>query len=111
MADGKHGKERQSSLSVRQKTILQTLAQMAPRPVTLAVISEKLGVSSRTVLREMPAIEKWLTDNDFRFSRKPGIGMMIEEENENLELIQELLEMENITPMYNRQERRRHILV
>ncbi len=110
MADGKHGKERQSSLSVRQKTILQTLAQMAPRPVTLAVISEKLGVSSRTVLREMPAIEKWLTDNDFRFSRKPGIGMTIEEENENLELIRELLEMENITPMYNRQERRRHIL-
>lgn len=110
MADGKHGKERHSSLSVRQKTILQTLAQMAPRPVTLAVISEKLGVSSRTVLREMPAVEKWLTDNDFRFSRKPGIGMTIEEENENLELIRELLEMENITPMYNRQERRRHVL-
>ncbi len=110
VADGKQKKERQSSLSVRQKAVLQMLAQTAPRPVTLAAISEKLGVSSRTVLREMPAVEKWLTDNDFRFSRKPGIGMAIEEQDENLGLIRELLEMENIIPMYNRQERRRHIL-
>ena len=86
------------------------LAQMAPKPVTLAALSEKLGVSSRTVFREMPVIEQWLSDNDFRFSRKPGVGVAIEEEKENLELIRELLEMENIIPMYNRQERRRHIL-
>ena len=98
------------TLSARQKMIIQTLVQMAPGSVTLSAISEKLGVSSRTVFREMPVIERWLSDNDFQFSRKPGIGMAINEGTDNLNLIRELLEIENIIPMYSRQERRRHLL-
>ena len=97
-------------LSKRQKTIIQMLTRMAGKPVTIATISEKLGVSSRTVLREMPVIERWLDDNDFRFVRKPGVGLTVSEDAESLALLEELLEVQDIVPMYSRQERRRQIL-
>lgn len=105
-----NSKNHNAALSKRQKAIIQLLVQMNTRPVTVSAISEKLGVSSRTILREVPVIEKWMTDNDFHFVRKPGVGLSIAEDPENLRLIQELLEVEQILPMYGRQERRRQIL-
>ncbi len=99
-----------ASLSRRQKSIIQLLIQMNAKPLTVSAISEKIGVSSRTILREMPVIEKWMTDNDFHFVRKPGVGLSIAENPENLQLIRELLDVEQILPMYSRQERRRQIL-
>lgn len=107
-ASDKKGKH--APLSKRQKTIIQMLTKMAGKPVTIATISEKLGVSSRTVLREMPMIERWLDDNDFQFVRKPGVGLTVNEDAEHLALIEELLDVQDIVPMYSRQERRRQIL-
>lgn len=98
------------ALSGRQKLIIQMLVQMNSRPVTVAAVSEKLGVSSRTVLREIPQIEKWLEENDFHFIRKTGVGLQIQESPEHLELISELLEIENVIPLYSRDERRRRLL-
>lgn len=97
-------------LSKRQKSIIQMLVQMHEGPVTVNAISEKLNVSSRTVLRDMPGIEEWLEENDFNFIKKPGVGLQIMESQEQLELIGELLEVENIIPMYSRDERRRQLL-
>ena len=104
------GRKRRAALTTRQKMIIQMLVRMASEPVTVSAISEKLNVSSRTVLREMPVIERWFRDNDFRFVRKPGVGLMIEEDSEQLVLIRELLEMEDIVPSFSRQERRRQLL-
>ena len=101
---------KRATLTTRQKSIIRILTRMDGRPITVAVISEKLGVSTRTILREVPAIEKWMSDNDFNFDRKPGVGMLVGEAPETLRFIEELLDADNLVPMYSRQERRKHIL-
>lgn len=110
MADISKGGERRKGLSERQKKILQMLVKMAPKPVTVSVISERLNVSSRTILRDVSVLERWMEENDFHFSSKPGVGLAIHEDADQLQLIGELLEAEDIAPMYGRQERRRQIL-
>ncbi len=110
MANINKGGEKRKSLSERQKKILQILVKMAPNPVTVSVISERLSVSSRTILRDVAVLEKWMDENDFRFSSKPGVGLAIHEDAEQLQFIGELLEAEDGAPMCGRQERRRQIL-
>lgn len=98
-------------LTSRQKAIIQILTKFtASRPVTVAMISEMMGVSSRTILREIPHIEQWMTQNDFHFIRKPGVGLILDESVENQKLILELLEVESIPKEYTKEERRRRIL-
>lgn len=97
-------------LTSRQRAIIETIAKMDGKPVPIGAISEKLEVSSRTVLRELPAIERWLEENDFTFTRKPGVGLSIEEAPENLQLLRELLGIEQVQTTYSQSERRRQIL-
>ncbi len=110
MGEAEKDKKRRGFLSKRQKSIIYMLLQMNAEPITVAAISEKLGVSSRTILRELPAIEQWLSDNDFVFSRKPGIGLLIDEKQENRQLIEELLSAEDVIPLFGKKERSRQIL-
>lgn len=102
--------KKERNLSKRQKSIIRMMVQMKGNPITVAAISEKLNVSSRTVLREMPTVEKWLSDNDFRFVRKRGMGMAIEETPENLALVEELLTIEKDVVRYSKDDRRTRIL-
>lgn len=83
---------KQSGLTKRQKTIIQMLAQFTfSNPVTVQVISEKLKLSSRTILRELPKIEEWMEENDFHMIRKPRVGIYIDEDASNRALILELV--------------------
>jgi len=104
------GRKGRNSLSSRQREIIKILIEMESETTTVAAVSERLGVSSRTVLREMPVIEQWLLENDFHFSRKHGVGLSIQETPEHLDLIRELLELEGVRHMYSRDERKRWIL-
>lgn len=100
-----------NKLTSRQKDIIQILTKFtASRPVTVSMISEMLGVSSRTILREIPRVEQWLTQNDFHFIRKPGVGLILDENVENQKLILELLEIESVQKDYSKEDRRRRIL-
>ncbi|MDO4175723.1 MAG: transcription antiterminator, partial [Eubacteriales bacterium] len=100
-----------NKLTSRQKHIIQILTKFtASRPVTVSMISEMLGVSSRTVLREIPHVEQWLAQNDFHFIRKPGVGLILDENVENQKLILELLEIESVQKDYPKEDRRRRIL-
>jgi len=83
---------------------------MAGKPVPVGAISEKMGISSRTVLRELPAIEQWLDENDFTFIRKPGVGLAIVETPDTLKLLEELLDAEQVQTTCTQRERRRQIL-
>ena len=107
---GPVNKKEKQSLSKRQKEIIRTLVQMKGRPVTTAAISEKLSVSNRTVLRELPSVEKWLDENDFHFVRKRGTGVAIVEDSENLALVEELLHIEKEAMHYSKDDRRGRIL-
>lgn len=101
-----------TNLTSRQKAIIEILTKFtAANPVTVSAISEKLKLSSRTILREMPKIEKWLSDNNFKFIRKPGVGLVLDESLENQKRILELLEIENIEKEYSKDERRKYILI
>ena len=84
---------KESGLTKRQKVIIQMLAQFTfSNPVTVQAISEKLKLSSRTILRELPKIEEWMQKNDFHMVRKPRVGIYLEENEENRALILELVE-------------------
>lgn len=97
-------------LTARQRSIIDIIAKMNGNAVSISAISEKLGVSSRTVLRELPDIEKWFDENDFKFVRKPGVGLSIDEEPEDIQLIEELLNMEKVQTDRSKRERRRQLL-
>ncbi len=103
-------RKNKTSLSRRQKQIIRILAQTAAKPVTVSAVAEKLEVSSRTILRELPRIEDWMSENDFRFIRKTGVGLQILESTENLELIRELLAVEQTKKVLGKEERRRRLL-
>ncbi len=100
-----------NSLTSRQKSIIKILTKFtAGKPITVSAISEKLSLSSRTVLREMVHVEKWLTDNKFNFVRKPGVGLILQENvNENIRLIN-MLENEEPQNEYTKEQRRSKIL-
>lgn len=97
-------------LTSRQRSIIEILAGMNGKPTPIGAISEKLNVSSRTVLRELPTIEQWLDENDFTFTRKPGVGLAIEENEEHIQLLKELLGITQVKTSYSQHERRRQIL-
>lgn len=102
---------KKKKLMSRQKQIIQILTKSTNKnPITISTIAEILNVSSRTVLREMPKIEKWLDENGFNFIKKPGVGLIIDESLENQQLILELLEVENVQKEYSKEERKRIIL-
>ncbi|MDO4617235.1 MAG: PRD domain-containing protein [Lachnospiraceae bacterium] len=103
-------KKTKTSLSRRQKQIIQILLQSAEKPVTVTAIAERLKVSSRTILRELPLIENWMNENDFQFIRKTGVGLQIAEHQENLELIRELLSLEKTAMVLGKEERRRRLI-
>ncbi len=103
-------KKERKTLSKRQKAIISVLVQMGGQPVTLSAISEKLSVSSRTILRELSVVEEWMSENDFRFVRKRGTGVALEETPENLALVEELLDIEKETIHYSKDDRRARIL-
>ncbi|MCQ2491622.1 MAG: BglG family transcription antiterminator [Lachnospiraceae bacterium] len=84
---------KKTKLSKRQKTIIQMLARFtSSNPVTVQAISEKLNLSSRTILRELPKIEEWMEQNDFNLVKKPRVGIYLDENQEQRNLILELLE-------------------
>lgn len=99
-------------LTSRQKSIIQILVKSTiNNPVTILKIAEKLELSSRTVLREMPKVEEWLHENEFKFIKKPGVGLVIDENLESRQFILELLDMENVEKDYSKEQRKKMILI
>lgn len=109
MSPSKENKK--NGLTARQKAIIEILTKFtATNPVTISTISEKLKLSSRTILREMPEIERWLSENEFKFIRKPGVGLVLEESLENQKKILKLLDVEVIEKTYSKEQRRKFLL-
>ncbi len=73
--------------------------------ITVNDIAEKLSVSSRTILREMPQVEKWLKYNQFKFIKKPGVGLLLDEDLEGKNRLQKLLDGYYVEKDYKPEER------
>lgn len=69
-------------LSPNGNRLIRKLAELPPVWFTAAALAESIGVSRRTVLRELPGIEKWLHAAGFRFERSPGQGVRLDENEE-----------------------------
>ena len=111
MSLSKGNTNKKMGLTARQKAIIEILTKFtATNPVTISTISEKLKLSSRTILREMPDIERWLSENNFKFIRKPGVGLVLEESLENQKKILKLLDVETVQKVYSKEQRRKFLL-
>lgn len=96
-------------LTPRADKIIRILLRFSPdSPVTIGIISEELGISDRSVQRELPTVEKWMKHNGFCFVRKRSVGLLINETPERLEELASLLDekdMNSSAPADNRPER------
>ncbi|MDO4323418.1 MAG: transcription antiterminator [Lachnospiraceae bacterium] len=99
-------------LTSRAEKIIRILARFPQdHPVTISVISEELGVSDRSVQRELPIVEKWLTGHGFDFSRRRSVGLVLHEPEGRKKALIALLD-ENTTadiPADDRRERQRQV--
>ncbi|MGO0905103.1 BglG family transcription antiterminator [Clostridioides difficile] len=98
---------KKKKITSRQKKIILMIVENSKKniPITVSEIAGELELSSRTVLRDMSGIEKWFDENDFNFVKKPGVGLILEENIENQNFVIELLEEEKIEKEYSKEER------
>ena len=102
---------KRKKISSRQKEIILMLAQNpSNKPITISEVAQQLNISTRTVLRDMSSIENWLDENDFKFVKKPGVGIYLDETLDSKQFIIELLQEEKIEKSYTKEERKRFIL-
>ncbi|MEG6586351.1 BglG family transcription antiterminator [Dendrosporobacter sp. 1207_IL3150] len=66
-----------NKVNLRVKNILQRLCSQ-PDYITISSIAKDVGVSAKTVLREMDEVERWLEANACSLSKKTGLGIKIE---------------------------------
>lgn len=96
-------------LTPRAEKIIRILLRFSPdSPVTIGIISEELGVSDRSVQRELPTVEKWMKHNGFCFVRKRSVGLLIKEPANKLKELEALLDEKDTgssAPADNRPER------
>lgn len=97
-------------LTERQKNIILMIPGRDKNPITISKIAEDLGLSARTVKRDIISVESWFDLNDFKLSKKPGVGLFVDEDDEMISLIRELLEVENIKKLYAKEDRVKFIL-
>lgn len=74
-------------------------------------LAEKIGVSKRTVQREMEYIGNSIAPYEVEFRSKTGIGVWLEGEEEKKKRLYEHLTKENVPDVTNRMERRKRLIL
>ncbi len=96
-------------LSANGSRLLRKLSELPPVWFTAAALAESIGVSRRTVMRELPGMEKWLEAAGFHLIRSPGQGVRLEEGAGRRAELRALLDSKQIVP--SRSERIDQLLV
>lgn len=76
---------------------------------TTAALAETIGVSRRTVLRELPAVEQWMQAAGAHFVRNPGKGLLLDEAPERRDALRTQLNSGDRKKL-SRAERRQQLL-
>ncbi len=76
---------------------------------TTAALAESIGVSRRTVLRELPAVEQWMQAAGAHFVRNPGKGLLLDEASERRDALRTQLNSGDRKKL-SRAERRQQLL-
>ncbi|MFR2288815.1 MAG: hypothetical protein ACLS69_03225 [Butyricicoccus sp.] len=67
------------SLTANGQKLIDRLLTLPQGWVTAVMLAESIGVSRRTVLRELPSVEQWIAAAGYRFVRSPGQGLLLDE--------------------------------
>ncbi|MFZ5969414.1 MAG: BglG family transcription antiterminator [Bacillota bacterium] len=97
------------NISSRTKQIIQILCQQKDY-TTVETIGNQLDVSSRTILRELPSVEKWLSANGFELETKKGTGVRLNEGEKERKEILHLLNSEKVEKSFTPEERQNIML-
>ncbi len=81
-------------LTRRAEDIIRILIRFPQdNPVTTAMISEELNISSRSIQRELPGVEQWLAAEGYRFVRKRSVGLLLDEPDSRRKELLALLDL------------------
>ncbi|MBL4934450.1 BglG family transcription antiterminator [Clostridium sp. YIM B02515] len=91
----------QIKITLRQKEILEKICSEY-KYITISKIAEGLSISARTVLRELPNIDKWLEPYNCCLDKKSGLGIRLngsmEARRDVLDNLEEEKELKSYTP-------------
>ncbi len=93
-----------TKINLRVKNIIQKIIN-AGDFITVTAIAKDLGISNRTILRELPAVEKWLLSRGCQLEKKSGVGIRISGSSESRNAIINQLEEEKEEKVYTPKER------
>jgi len=99
-----------ANLSTRSKKIIIIILN-AIDYVSVSSIAKSLGVSSRTILRELDSVSDWLTEQGAQMERKPGSGVCVIATTEVKSSLLEILDQTAEDIAYTPKERRANLLV
>ncbi|AOT71562.1 BglG family transcription antiterminator [Geosporobacter ferrireducens] len=97
------------NISSRTKQIIQILCRQNDY-TTIETIGNQLEVSSRTILRELTFVEKWLSANGHALETKKGTGIRLSGGNKAREDILALLQNEKVEKSFTPEERQNVML-
>ena len=96
-------------LSANARKLIEELLSLPQGWVTAAALAESIGVSRRTVLRELPAVEQWMQAAGAHFVRNPGKGLLLDEAPERRDALRTQLNSGDRKEL-SRAERRQQLL-
>lgn len=94
----------------RMKQILQVLSA-EEAPISVKTLAERVGVSKRTVQRELEYVESSLKGYDVRFLSRTGVGVWLEGNTEAKEILKRDLGQGTDYDVSNREERRKRLIL
>ena len=96
-------------LSANARKLIEQLLSLPQGWVTAAALAESIGVSRRTVLRELPTVEQWMQAAGAHFVRNPGKGLLLDEVPERRDALRTQLNSGDRKEL-SRAERRQQLL-
>ena len=98
------------ALTANGRKLIERLLTLPQGWVTAALLAESIGVSRRTVLRELPSMEQWIAAAGYRFVRSPGQGLLLDEPPARREQMRALLNGSTVYAELPRRQRRQKLL-
>ena len=97
-------------LTANGRRLVLKLAELPHTWVSAAVLAQEIGVSRRTVLREMQGVEQWMSAAGFTFVRSPGQGLLLDEPPSRREELRELAQQGSDSDTLPKEARRQKLL-
>lgn len=98
-------------LSSNGEKLIEQLLNLPRTWMTADALAKSIGISRRTVLRELPGVESWMKAADASFIRSPGKGIMLDEDEEVRTHLLALLSGKKGTEVLDKTERRQKLLI